>query len=118
METHKYKSVDEYLDHVPSERIEILGQLRNIIKETLPEAEEIISYNMPAYKFKKVLVYFALSKSHVGFYPTPSAIETFKPRLESYRHSKGAVQFPLDKPLPVELIKEICRFRFEEESSN
>lgn len=115
MNTHKYTSVDEYFAHLPKEHIDKLLELREALKATLPEAEEVISYNMPAYKFNKVLIYFSLAKKHLGYYPTPSPIIAFKEDLKHFKTSKGAVQFPLDKPFPIELICTIAKFRLEEE---
>jgi uncharacterized protein YdhG (YjbR/CyaY superfamily) len=91
-----------------------LGEIHGIIKEVLPNAEEIISYKMPAFKQKKVLVYYAVYKNHIGFYPTSQPIEHFKDRLTEYKWSKGAIQFPLDKPLPKKLIQEIALYRLKQ----
>jgi uncharacterized protein YdhG (YjbR/CyaY superfamily) len=82
--------------------------------EAAPEAEEAISYRMPTFKLKGNLVYFAAHKSHIGFYPTSSGIEAFKQVLAGYKSSKGAVQFPLDKPLPLDLVGEIVKYRVAE----
>lgn len=115
MNTKKtFRLVDEYINTFPKETKIKLQQLRNIIRETAPEAEEIISYNMPAYKTTGVLVYFAGYKSHIGFYPTSSGIIQFKNELSVYKNSKGAVQFPLDKPLPETLIKKMVLYRLSE----
>ena len=114
MDSIKFKSVDEYFEHVPNENLELLIQIRETIKATVPEAEEVISYNMPAYKYNGILVYFALSKNHIGFYPTPSAIEAFKEDLKNYNYAKGSVQFPLDKKPALKLIAEMTKFRLEE----
>ena len=92
-----------------------LEKMRALIREELPDAEECISYNMPAYRRKKVLVYFAAGKNHLGFYPTPGPIEQFAEELKEYHTSKGAVQFPYAKPLPEELIRKMIRYRAEEE---
>ena len=107
----KAKDINDYISNFPVETQQILGQLRQVIKNTVPKAAEVISYGMPAFKINKVLVYFAGYKNHIGFYPTPSAIEKFQKELSVYKTSKGAVQFPLDKPLPVKLISEIVKFR-------
>ena len=88
-----------------------VNSLRNEIKSVAPESIEVISYNMPAFKMKEVLVYFAVNKNHIGFYPTPSAIIEFKEELVPYKTSKGAIQFPIDKPLPYDLIRKIVKFR-------
>lgn len=91
-----------------------LGEIHDIIKEVLPNAEEIISYKMPAFKQKEVLVYYAGHKNHIGFYPTSQPIEHFKDRLTEHKWSKGAIQFPLDKPLPKKLIQEIALYRLKQ----
>ncbi len=114
MTSIKFTSVDEYLKSVPADKLDILKLIRETIKKAIPEAEEVISYNMPAYRYNGILVYFALSKNHIGFYPTPSAIEAFKEKLTEYNHSKGAIQFPLNKELPLKLIADISKFRFLE----
>lgn len=114
MDSIKFKTVDEYFEHLPKEYLGLLNQIRQTIREAIPEAEEVISYNMPAYKHKGILVYFALSKNHVGFYPTPSGIEAFKDELKEYKHAKGSVQFPLDKKTPLKLIADMAKYRFEE----
>lgn len=116
MSPPKYDSVDQYLSGISSEHFERAVELRNIIKSALPKAEEVISYNMPAYRYRKILVYFAVYQSHIGFYPTPSAITAFKDDLNTYKCSKGTIQFSYEKPLPKALIEKICRFRFEEVS--
>jgi len=115
MNTKKtFLSVDEYINTLPKETKPKLQQLRKIIRETAPEAAEIISYNMPAYKTTAVLVYFAGYKNHIGFYPTSSGILQFKKEIAVYKNSKGAVQFPLDKPLPETLIKKMVLYRLSE----
>ena len=91
-----------------------LSEIHDIIKEVLPNAEEVISYKMPAFKQKEVLVYYAGYKNHIGFYPTSQPIEHFKDRLTEYKWSKGAIQFPLDKPLPKKLIQEIALYRLKQ----
>ena len=108
---------DLYVEQFPTATQKQLNKLRNIIKSTAPAAEEMISYKMPAYKLDGMLVYFAGYKAHVGFYPTPSGIKNFLPKLKGYKCSKAAVQFPIDKPLPESLIKEIVAFRIKENAS-
>ncbi|MBL7800676.1 MAG: DUF1801 domain-containing protein [Chitinophagales bacterium] len=107
-------AIDEYILKFPSETQELLSEIRHIIQNAAPDAEEIISYGMPAYKQNNVLVYFAGNKNHIGFYPTASGIENFKEHFTDYKWSKGAVQFPLDQPLPEKLIKAIVKFRINE----
>ena len=104
-------SVEAYIAAFPPATQKLLEQIRAIIKKAAPKAEESISYMMPAYKFNGPLVYFGGYKNHIGFYPTGSGIEAFKKELSVYKGSKGAVQFPLDKPLPVKLISSIVKYR-------
>lgn len=104
-------SVDAYIEQFPPEVQAMLQKLRSTIKAAAPKAEEMISYMMPAYKYHGVLVYFGGYKNHIGFYPTGSGIEAFKKELSVYKGSKGTVQFPLDKPLPFALIKQIVKYR-------
>jgi uncharacterized protein YdhG (YjbR/CyaY superfamily) len=110
----KFKTVDEYLSAFPANTKSILKELRKTIKQAAPQAEELISYNMPAYKSAGILVYYAAYKEHIGFYPTPSGIETFKKELSDYKGAKGSIQFPLDEPLPFDLISKIVKFRVRE----
>lgn len=109
-----YKSIDEYISNFPPEVQEILKNLRKVIKESAPDAEEKISYQMPAFALHGNLVYFAAYRNHIGFYPTSSGIDAFKHELLEYKTSKGAVQFPIKKPLPYELISKIVKFRVAE----
>jgi len=108
------KSIDDYIVSAPKEVQGKLREIRQAIHETAPEAEETISYRMPAFRMGGVLVYFAAFKDHIGFFPTSSGVWAFKDKLASYKTSKGTVQFPLDKPLPIDLIKEIVAFRVKE----
>jgi uncharacterized protein YdhG (YjbR/CyaY superfamily) len=109
--------IDLYVEQFPKATQKQLNKLRNIIKSTAPAAEEMISYKMPAYKLHGMLVYFAGYKAHVGFYPTPSGIKNFLPKLKGYKCSKAAVQFLIDQPLPESIIKEIVAFRIKENAS-
>ncbi|MCX6379634.1 MAG: DUF1801 domain-containing protein [Armatimonadetes bacterium] len=104
-------NVDAYIAEYPESVQSLLTLMRETIKTADPEAEELISYGMPAYKREGILVYFAGCKNHIGFYPTASGIEAFKQELSGYKSSKGSVQFPLDEPLPLELITKIVQFR-------
>ena len=106
--------IDRYIARFPDDIQKILEQVRQTIKKTAPDAEEVISYGMPAYKLKGILVYFAAYKNHIGFYPTASPIEVFKDELANYKTSKGAIQFSIDKPLPIGLIKKIVKFKIVE----
>jgi uncharacterized protein YdhG (YjbR/CyaY superfamily) len=103
--------VDLYIAEFPANVQQQLQILRKIILETVPNAEEIISYKMPAYKVHECLVYFAGYKNHVGFYPTGSGIAAFEHELGNYKYSKGAVQFPIDKELPRDLIVSMVQYR-------
>ena len=107
----KFKDTDEYISVFPEATQKILQQLRNTIKKAAPKAEEVISYNMPAFKQNTVLVYFAGYDNHIGFYPAPSALDAFKKEIAVYKNSKGAVQFPLDAPLPLALVTKMVKFR-------
>jgi uncharacterized protein YdhG (YjbR/CyaY superfamily) len=109
--------VDLYIEQFPLATQKQLNKLRAIIKAAAPSAQEMISYKMPAYKLNGMLVYFAGYKAHIGFYPTASGIQHFLPKIQDYKHSKGAVQFPIDKPLPKALIQEIVAFRIKETNS-
>lgn len=117
METGNYKTIDEYLAAQPKHVRDLLQQLRVTIHKAAPEAQEVISYRMPAFKQKRVLVYFAGYATHIGFYPTASGIAAFKKEFGKYKWSKGAVQFPLDQPLPLRLVERIVRFKVREEGS-
>ncbi len=110
----QHNSIDEYIKTFPPDVQGILEKIRQTIREAAPEAKEVISYQMPAFKLNGILVYFAAHKSHIGFYPIASGIAAFKEKLSAYQWSKGAVQFPLDKPMPLELIKRIVEFRVKE----
>lgn len=114
----KFKDIDEYHACQPQEHKEVLEVLRQAIRQIAPQATESISYGMPAFKQNKVLVYYALNKNHIGFYPTPNPIVHFKKELEKYTTSKGAIQFPLDKKLPLGLIKKIVKFRVTEDDQS
>jgi uncharacterized protein YdhG (YjbR/CyaY superfamily) len=107
-------SVDEYIAGFPEDIQKILEQIRATIKKAAPQAEEVISYSMPAFKQNGILVYYAAHKNHIGFYPTSSGTAAFQAELAGYKASKGTVQFPLDKPVPFELIAKITEFRVRE----
>jgi uncharacterized protein YdhG (YjbR/CyaY superfamily) len=108
------QNIDEYIEGFPTSIQHTLQELRQTIRKAAPNAEERISYQMPAFFLNGVLVYFAAYKKHIGFYPTPSGIVNFKEELSAYKNSKGAAQFQLDKPLPMELIIRIVKFRVKE----
>jgi uncharacterized protein YdhG (YjbR/CyaY superfamily) len=108
------ETIDEYIMGFPEDIREKLEALRATIRKAAPEAEEIISYAMPTFYLRGNLVHFAAFKNHIGFYPAPSGIETFKEELSLYKTSKGAAQFPIDKPLPLSLVSKIVKFRVKQ----
>lgn len=112
--TTKVNSVAEYISGFPKEIQKLLKELRATIIKTVPDAEEVISYQMPAYKYYGMLVYFAGYKNHIGFYPGVSSIEKFKKEIAVFKSAKGSVQFPLDKPLPLQLVTEMVVFKLKE----
>ncbi|MBN8681910.1 MAG: DUF1801 domain-containing protein [Chitinophagales bacterium] len=107
----KFTSVAEYMAQVPETVLPLVESLRQTIREAVPEATEVISYNMPAYKTKSVLVYFAVYAKHIGFYPTGDGIAAFQDKIKDYPNSKGAIRFMLDKPLPLDLVREMTLYR-------
>jgi uncharacterized protein YdhG (YjbR/CyaY superfamily) len=109
-------SVDSYIAQFPEDVQATLQQIRAVIKEAAPDAMEKISYGMPGFYQNGMLVWFGCHKNHIGFYPTGEGIETFKDELSAYKFSKGAVQLPLDQPIPYELIRKITRYRVEQNS--
>jgi len=113
-DTAGFTSIDEYIATFPGEVQLLMEELRATIKAAAPEAKEKISYQMPTFFLKGNLVHFAAYKKHIGFYPTPSGIQAFQNELSIYKGAKGSVQFPLDKPLPLELIGRIVRYRVAE----
>ncbi len=110
----KIQIIDEYIIQFLKDVRDVLEQIRQVIRESAPEAEETISYQMPAFGLNGTLVWFAAFKNHVGFYPKVSAIEAFRDKLEKYKVSKGTIQFPLDEPIPYDLVREIVKFRVRE----
>ena len=110
----KYKTVDEYFSKLPRHTKVLMQELRTTIKKLAPQAEEVISYNMPAFKQEGMLVWYAAFNQHIGFYPRVSGIEAFKKELSVYKNAKGSVQFPLDKPLPLSLVSKIVKYRVKE----
>jgi len=108
------ENIDEYIGGFPKEIREILQKIRITIRKAAPQAEEVISYRMPAFRQNGNLVYFAAFKKHFGFFPTSSGIRAFKRELSDYEGSKGSVQFPFDQPVPFGLISKIVKFRVKE----
>lgn len=113
MET-TFKNIDDYISVQTPEVQILLEQMRQTIKKAAPDAEEVISYKMPAFKYHGMLVYFAAYKKHIGFYATPTGHSEFKEELSVYKQGKGSVQFPLTEPLPLDLITRIVKFRVNE----
>jgi uncharacterized protein YdhG (YjbR/CyaY superfamily) len=114
MSTTPPANIDAYIATFPEVIQHRLQQLRETISKAAPEAQEIISYGMPAYRMGGILVYFAAHKNHIGFYPYSSAIVAFQKELSAYKGAKGSVQFPHDQPIPYDLIRKIIAFRAEE----
>lgn len=110
----KFQSVKEYHAAFPPEVKKLLEEIRSVIREAAPEAEEVISYNMPAFRLNGILVYYAANKAHIGFYPTASPMKAFEEELAAYTTSKGAIQFPFEKGIPAGLVKKIVKFRMKE----
>jgi uncharacterized protein YdhG (YjbR/CyaY superfamily) len=109
-----FATIDEYIATFPPEIQDILQEIRATIKDVVPDAEEKISYQMPTFYLHGNLVHFAAFKHHIGFYPTPTGVEAFQERLSAYKGAKGSVQFPLDQPMPLDLIRDIVHYRVEE----
>ena len=109
-----FKTIDEYIATFPKNVQSILEELRQAIRDSAPKAEEAISYQMPTFKLNGNLVYFAAWKNHIGFYPTFSAIEAFKEELSDNEVTKGTIKFPINKPIPFELVKKMVRYRVKE----
>jgi len=107
-------NIDEYIAEQPATIRQLLEEIRATIRKAAPEATEKISYQMPTFYLKGNLVHFAICKKHIGFYPAPSGIVTFKEELTQFKTSKGAIQFPIDQPLPLDLITRITTFRVKE----
>lgn len=113
----KPKNIDEYIAGFPIEVQHILQKIRSTIHEVAPEAGETISYQIPTFTLHGNLVHFAAYKRHIGFYPSSSGIEKFKKEIAAYKWAKGSVQFPLDQPIPYELISRITAFRVAENTA-
>lgn len=108
------KTIDEYIANFPADVQEKLQQIRMTIRKAAPQAEETINYQMPTFTLKGNLVHFAAFVHHIGFYPAPSGIEKFKDELVGYKQAKGSVQFPLDQPIPFDVIAKIVEYRVQE----
>ncbi len=113
MATIKYRDIDHYIEQYPKEVQLILNNIRKAIKEVAPIAKEKISYNIPTFYQDKTIVQFAAYTKHIGIYPTPETIEAFREELHDYKTTKGTIQFPLDKEIPYDLIKQIVKYRIK-----
>lgn len=109
-----YTDINEYIAEFPEDIKEILEQIRKTIQQAAPEAKEAIKYGMPTFVLNGNLVHFAAYKNHIGFYPAPSGIDAFIEKLAVYRTGKGTIQFPIDQPIPFDLIKKVVKFRMKE----
>ena len=109
-----FDDIDSYIATFPKSTQALLEEVRTTIQKAVPEAEECINYGMPTFKLKGNMVHFAAYANHIGFYPAPSGISTFADELLGYKSAKGSVQFPIDQPLPLDLIKRISEFRAKE----
>jgi uncharacterized protein YdhG (YjbR/CyaY superfamily) len=114
---NKFSDMDAYIQSFPGPTRDILSKIRTTIRLSAPDAEEAISYQMPTFKLAGNLVHFAAFKSHIGFYPAPTGIDKFKEELAVYKQGKGSIQFPLDQPMPYELIDKIVRYRVNQNLS-
>ena len=110
----KFNSIDEYIDGFPKETQKILEQIRTEIKKAAPEASETIKYAMPTFTLRGNLIHFAAFRNHIGLYPAPSGDETFKNEIAAYKGAKSSIRFPIDKPIPLELIRSMVKFRIIE----
>ncbi len=107
-------TIDEYISGYPKEVQKLLNQMRKTIRKAAPKAEEAIKYGIPTFVLEGNLVHFGGAKNHIGFYPGASPINVFKKQLKEYKTSKGTIQFPLDQPLPLDLVTDIVKFRIKE----
>jgi uncharacterized protein YdhG (YjbR/CyaY superfamily) len=116
MQNIKYTTIDEYISSFPKNIQKLLGDVRSVIRKVAPDSVEAISYGIPTFKLNGNLVHFAAFKNHIGFYPTPNGIEEFEKELSVYKQGKGSVQFPVDQPLPLDLISKIVKYRVKKNS--
>lgn len=108
------QEIDEWIQRFPPDTQKLLRQIRAVVTQAVPEAEEVICYGIPTLRLKKNLLHYAAFEHHIGLYPTPGALQHFAEQLKGYKQGKGSVQFPLDEPLPLTLIHEIAKFRAAE----
>jgi uncharacterized protein YdhG (YjbR/CyaY superfamily) len=111
---NQFETIDEYISAFPKPIQEILQKLKKTIKESAPQAQEAISYQIPTFKLNGNLVHFAAFKDHIGFFPTPSPIVAFKKELSKYKTSKGTIRFPINEPIPFDLVSKIVKYRVKE----
>jgi len=114
MISRKPKTITEYIKAAPKETQEKLREMRACIREAAPKAKESLKWGMPAFSYRRILVMFAAFKHHIGFFPTPPAVKAFAKNLSKFKTGKGSIQFPLEKPLPLSLIRKITAFRVRE----
>ncbi len=114
MQSNKFTSIDEYISNCPEDIQKKLKDMRATIRAAAPDATEKISYQIPTFYLKGNLVHFGALKNHIGFYPTPSGVQAFIKETKKYASTKGAIQFPLDEPLPLKLVSKIVKFRVKE----
>ena len=114
LEKKKPQNIAEYIQAAPKEAREKLREMRTCIRAAAPGAKESLKWGMPAFSYRRILVTFAAFKHHIGFYPTPSAVKAFAGELSKYKTAKGSIQFPLEKALPLPLIRNITAFRVRE----
>lgn len=112
----EFSTIDQYIQYQPQDVQPILQLIREVIRQTAPDAVEAISYQMPTFKLNGNLVHFAAFKDHIGFFPTPSGVEAY-PELLKYKTGKGTLRFPLDEPIPYDLIRRVVEFRVSEAES-
>jgi uncharacterized protein YdhG (YjbR/CyaY superfamily) len=117
MDKQGYESIDAYIATFPDEIQTILQKLRQTIQDAAPDAAEAISYQMPTFKLHGNLVHFAAFKKHIGLYPTPSGVDAFEQELAPYKKAKVSIQFPLDQPIPYELVTKIVEYRMQEQQA-
>lgn len=109
-----FKDFEDYFSQFPEEIQVLLEQMRQAIHQAAPDAEEVISYQMPTFKLIKNLVHFAAFSHHIGFYPGASGVAAFPAEVSKFKNAKGSIQFPMDQPLPLDLVKKITEFRVKE----
>lgn len=107
-------TIDKYIRTFPHDTRRILERLKEIVHEAAPDAQEAIRYGIPTFRLNGNLVHFAAYRDHIGFYPAPSGIEAFRDELAPYIHGKGTVRFPIDKPIPYDLVRKIVTYRVKE----